>query len=153
MAQRRMVLVPVALLLIALPLCAGPVSADGMVVARPVDDAYGHWRLINEETQLGIMSYVDGYENLILTVKIPAENLGAYDSVAWLYPVPSDPKDVTLSYVGQVTAMSGMSMTERMIDSVKDDFAIMTYSQVFTLPLGFLSPSQFPTSGYRYMMP
>lgn len=153
MTARRNLVAPLILVLLAMPLCTGPAAGDGIVVGHNVSDAFDRWGFVDEDTQFGLISYSEGTENMILSIKVTHSQLTALDQAVWIYPIPSNPRNVTIGGVGEVSAISGTYLESEVEDAMGKGIDLTTFSQVYPFILSLFVPVQLNPNAPFTMAP
>lgn len=107
---------------------AGFADADGCVFVEHEDYIY-----IEEDSQFGVIDYVDGIQSLFISVSFAWQDSSR---TAWIFPVPSDPDRVEVGIVDGDVSFAGTDVVERARDEVADaaqDFTV-GYGLSFALP-------------------
>jgi hypothetical protein len=108
------------------------VSADGMAFVLPEDS----WVVMRENSQTAAINYENGVQKMILAVGMA--NMSGQKAV-WLFPVPGDPEKVKIDLVEKLPQLRGGNVTYEARRDVKNAFAILSATQVCTLPLALLT--------------
>lgn len=139
-------------LIMAMPFATSAVSADGgMFIHYTVTpSAYERWGLVEEETQLGLINYRNGVQKMIISIKVPHDQLVLGDKAVWLFPIPARPANVTIDLIEQVSELNGKRLAKMAEDALKDDALLISATQVYpflvALPLlATYAPSYGPT--------
>jgi len=94
------------------------------------------WISLPQEKQIGIINYKDGYEKLILVINVKNSSLQG-DKAAWIFPVPSDPKDVNIDILDTVPTLEGNDIRDLADDAINEPYPFLYLSQIYTFPLFF----------------
>lgn len=86
-----------------------PVFADGMVIPGGYHPG---WDFTSEKSQQAFINYIDGYEKLILSIDLERKS---QDNL-WIFPVPSDYRDVTIDVVTELPSLSGGELADQARD-------------------------------------
>ncbi len=89
----------------AFPTMVPLASADGMT--HVYDDVYDDWSLSAEETQYGLINHVDGYERMLLAIKVDRDTLESADQAVWIFTVPGDADLVSVDLMPAVSEIHG----------------------------------------------
>lgn len=132
-----------------LPVLACPAAADGFSVRYST--ALDAWSTISEEEQFCIINYHDGVEKMIVQIQLNRDEVLYSSKIAWLFPVPSAPEDVSLRHLQTVPRLDGDPLGSVVLDEVVDDpswyYAYAT--QLYTIPfvgLMYLANTGFGSS-------
>ncbi|MCU0860685.1 MAG: hypothetical protein MUE55_08900, partial [Thermoplasmata archaeon] len=68
---------------------------------------YDDWSLSAEETQYGMINYVDGVERMLLAIRVDADSLATADQAVWIFTVPGDAGEVGVDLMPGVTELNG----------------------------------------------
>jgi hypothetical protein len=95
------------MLLILLSFCivfvlSPAVNSDGCIFIPTIDS----WIGAPEENQIGLINYNKGLENLTIVVDVRGNNLQV-EQALWLFPVPSEPDDVSIDIVDSIDFYRG----------------------------------------------
>jgi hypothetical protein len=93
------------------------------------------WEALSQEKQIAVINYKDGYEKLILVINVKNSSLQG-DKAVWIFPVPSDPKNVNIDILDDVPRLDGTNIKNLAGDAVNDPYSFMYFSQPYTIPLG-----------------
>jgi hypothetical protein len=96
--------------LFALPLAMPLASADGMM--HYYSSVYDDWNLSAEETQYGMINYVDGEERFMLTIRVDSESLDLADAAVWMFAVPADSDTIDIDLMPAVTELNGETVAD-----------------------------------------
>jgi hypothetical protein len=95
----------VAMVIFAFPVTLPLASADGMT--HIYDEVYDDWSLSAEETQYGMISHVDGFERMLLAIRVDPDSLATADQAVWIFTVPGDAGEVGVDLMPGVTELRG----------------------------------------------
>lgn len=140
----RSVIVSVVMLIMTTPAFTFRSSADGGMFTHAVD-VYDEWGLAKEDTQYGLIGYSDGYERMVISIRITTGILAQTDNAVWLFPVPSNPRNASIDFVDEVSEIQGERMAKSAQDALTNDAMFLSASQFY--PLVFWLPIVM-TSGY-----
>ena len=126
----------VVLAILSIPIAGSNVSADGMTVYVPPDDT---WRLLNEDAQFAIINHVGGYEDLLLQISVPYNEVGNASSLLWLFPIPASPTNTTIGIVENFPAFGGHFLSDYAKFAVTEDFAMIYSTQIYPIPFALSS--------------
>ncbi|MDQ2087786.1 hypothetical protein RBH29_15250 [Herbivorax sp. ANBcel31] len=115
----------IILLLVFLLLFCQAVYADGMAF-KGYDN---NWDLLNEEHQLCYINYENGKQNMILSIDV-GDDLDGEEAV-WLFPVPSNPKEVDLSIIKGFPIFMGMDINYSARSKISETFFYIRSSQIY----------------------
>ena len=126
--------------IMAMPAIAVPAMADGGFYRYvPIDDA---WQTATERAQFGIINFNAGQEKMVLSIQVEAEDLSsAVTRTAWIFPIPSDPQDVSLDHLALTPRMAGEPINRLAAKAVSGEPAwayCILGSQLYTVP--FMAP-------------
>ncbi|HUV61241.1 MAG TPA: hypothetical protein VMW71_03625 [Thermoplasmata archaeon] len=96
--------------LFALPLAMPLASADGMM--HYYSSVYDDWNLSAEETQYGMINYVDGEERFMLTIRVDSESLDLADAAVWMFAIPADSDTIDIDLMPAVTELNGETVAD-----------------------------------------
>jgi hypothetical protein len=113
-------------------LTAQNASADGMAFVLPQDS----WLVMRENSQTAAINYENGVQKMLLAAGMA--NMSGQKAV-WLFPVPGDPENVKINLVEKLPQLRGGNVTYEARRDVKNAFAILSATQVCTLPLTLLT--------------
>jgi len=122
--------------IMAMPVIAAPAMADGFSYRYvTAEDA---WRTATERAQFGIINFNAGQEKMVLSIQVEAADLSsAVTRTAWIFPVPSDPQDVSLDHLALTPRMEGEPINRQAAKAVSEDYAwayCILGSQLYTVP-------------------
>lgn len=109
MTCRLSIVVAVAALF-AFPLIMPLASADGMMQYH--SSVYDEWNLSAEETQYGMINYINGEERFMLTIRIGSESLNDADRAVWMFALPADADAVDIGLMPAVTELDGEKISD-----------------------------------------
>lgn len=110
MAVNRLPLAMVVSALFVLPMMAPLASADGMM--HYYSDVYDDWNLSAEETQYGMINFVNGQERFMLAIRIDDDSLRLASRAVWMFALPADASTVHVSLMPSVTELEGEDLGE-----------------------------------------
>jgi hypothetical protein len=123
------------IIIICLILISPSVFSDGgAYIRRPSIDS---WITLDQEKQIGIINYDEGYEKLILVISVRNSSLEG-DKAVWIFPVPSDPDNVNINIIENIPQLAGDSVKEIAHDSINDPFWLTYLSQPYLAPFVLL---------------
>ncbi|OGS41859.1 MAG: hypothetical protein A3K67_03945 [Euryarchaeota archaeon RBG_16_62_10] len=135
------------------PALAGPAAGDGGFFVH--ETAYDHWGLAEESTQFGLINYNDGYEKLMIAIKVPEADLRQSDRAVWLFPVPAPPEDVSIDLADRVSEFNGERLVTLAEKSFRDDILIVVSTQLYpvvvTVP-AYMMPTFGTTGDGQYLL-
>jgi hypothetical protein len=102
-----------------LPAVAMPVMADGMSWEKQTTSGEA-WAKVHERSQFAIINYQDRLEKMIVSIQVNADQLESASEMFWLFPVPSDPTDVSVDVMSIVPRLDGEPLGEFLQDEVAD---------------------------------
>ncbi|MCX6821877.1 MAG: DUF2330 domain-containing protein [Candidatus Aenigmarchaeota archaeon] len=122
------------------------VFADGMI--HIYDPDMYRWDLLNENQQLSVINYENGFQKMILSVDV-TELRG--EKAVWLFPVPAKPDKTVIDVIKGFPKFWGYDVKEKTDDTISGTFSVIRLSQVYTFPFLFLfsSISSLSSSGAR----
>lgn len=82
--------------------------ADGMMMYKP-DPFADRWDYVPESSQQAYINYEDGREKMILSIGVDNQTQDA----VWLFPVPADPKEVTIDVITELPRFSGEQLDRK----------------------------------------
>lgn len=129
MCRLRGLMAWLVVLAVSLPSLSGSVAGDGGFFIH--DTAYDRWGLAEETTQFGLINYDDGYEKLIISIKVPQSDLQRSDRSVWLFPVPSPADGVNIGLVEKVSALGGQRLVKLAEESLRDDMIVIASTQLY----------------------
>lgn len=103
-------LLTVVAFILASPMAMASAAADGMMYNYT--SVYDDWSLSAEETQFGLINYVDGRERLLLAVRINEIELADVDQAVWLVAIPGAPEEIDIDLMPGATELEGESMAD-----------------------------------------
>ena len=123
--------------IMAMPVVVAPAMADGgMYRYVTADDA---WATATERAQFGIINFNAGQEKMILSIQVEAADLSSdVTRTAWIFPIPSDPQDISLDHLALTPRMTGEPINRLAAKAVSGDPAwayCVLGSQLYTFPL------------------
>ena len=139
----RGVLVSVVMLIMTMPAFSSRASADGGMFTYT--DIYDQWGLAKEDTQYGLIGYHDGYQRMVISIRINTGSLVQMDNAVWLFPVPSNPRNASIDLVDEISEIQGERLAKNAQDALTNDAMYLSATQVY--PLVFWFPIVM-TSGY-----
>jgi hypothetical protein len=147
MARRNLVCI-LTLAMMVLPVCSGPAVGDGVTLGHAQTDAYSHWGLIAENTQFALISHSQGVENLIISIRVAKSQLVGtdphapmyYNDAVWVYPVPANPRNVSIGAVGAVEPLSGSFLETKVESALSGSIDATLWSQVYPFMFALLLP-------------
>jgi len=104
--------------------------SDGGFFIPTVDD----WIASNQESQMGLIKYEDGIEDLTIVIDMTNSSLNA-DQALWIFPIPSNPEDANIDIINDIPFYRG------------DDYIGNEASDAFTNSVLLMSLSQPYASG------
>jgi len=110
------------------------VLADGMVI-QP-DPYSDRWDYSNEDNQQAFINYDNGLQKMILSIGIGRER--DRESV-WLFPVPADPKKVTIDVVQNLPLLNGEEISGKAKSNLDGILDLLQISQLYTIPFVLFS--------------
>ncbi|GAB6101516.1 hypothetical protein JCM16138_07390 [Thermococcus atlanticus] len=118
------------------------VSADGIWYTSGQME---YWHLLNERAQMGAIYYIDGTEELYLSVWL--DNYS--QSLFWIFPVPSDPGLVNVSISKEFPSFGGVSYGSYVKRKIKDEMAALAMTNSYVLPF-YMGPAGRPSTTEVY---
>jgi hypothetical protein len=106
-------------------------SADGGFFEYDVELA--RWRQVAEKQQTCFINYHDGYENMLLAVKLDSFHS---TKAVWIFPVPASPDNVAIDVVPELPEFDGSNVRDLARQSIARMFSVMAMSQIY--PLAFM---------------
>ncbi|MDD5040659.1 MAG: DUF2330 domain-containing protein [Patescibacteria group bacterium] len=127
-AQRRKIVIAAvfALVTVCFPLVT---NADGMMLEP--DPYADRWDYADESSQQAVIKYENGRQTMALGVEYSP---GAGSGAVWLFPVPSEPKDVEIDVLESQPQLMGQEITlaaQSELGSVRDS---ALYTQLYIVP-------------------
>ena len=107
-------------------LFAPTVVSDGGFFIPTVDD----WILYNQESQMGLIKYENGIEDLTIVIDIKNDSLNA-DECFWIFPIPSKPDDADIDIINNIPFYRG---DDYIGDEAKDAFTNSVILMSLTQP-------------------
>lgn len=111
-----------------------PALADGMVIAvdpyaNPYDDSS---KVIysNENSQNALISYDNGFQNMILSIGI--DNPGNSDLV-WIFPIPADPGRIVIDILKDIPNLTGEDLSKSAKSNLDGIRASIQATQIYPL--------------------
>jgi hypothetical protein len=144
----RCVLVSIVTLIMTMPVFSFRTSADGGMFTHA--DVYDQWGLAKEDTQYGLIGYHDGYQRMVISIRIGVAGLAQMDKAVWLFPVPSNPRNATIDMVGEFREIEGKRMSVIAQDSLTNDAMLVSATQFY--PLLFWIPIVMTSGTGSYTM-
>jgi hypothetical protein len=95
------------------------------------------WEALSQEKQIAVINYKDNYEKLILVINVKNSSLQG-DKAVWVFPVPSNPKDVNINILNDIPNLAGTNIKNLASDAVNGPYPFMYFSQPYSIPLGLL---------------
>ncbi len=120
------------------------VFGDGGAFIQPSIDK---WVTLEQEKQIGIINFDDGYEKLILVISVRNSSLEG-DRVFWIFPVPANHTDVNIDILSNTPSFSGEDVKDLAKEKLNDLFPFLYMSQIYILP-----PTLFFYINSNMMMP
>jgi len=118
--------------LILISLFSPVIVGDGGIFVPTID----YWIGAPEEKQIGIIDYDEGNENLIIVVDVKNSSLQSEKAV-WIFPIPSDPKDVSIDIIKDIPFLRGKNINYIASDNLDNAYFLMLLSQIYTFPVLF----------------
>ncbi len=107
-----------------------PALADGMVIAvDPYDDSHDV-TYSNENSQNALISYDNGFQNMILSIGI--DNSSNSDMV-WLFPVPADPARIVIDILKDIPNLTGEDLSKSAKSNLDGIRASIQATQIYPL--------------------
>ena len=102
-----------------------PISADGGLVFYDPDIL--NWKLHNMDQQLCAINYENGFENMLLAVKV--SNLHGKKAV-WIFPIPAKPDKIVIDIIKGFPELLGYDVKEKANDTISNVFGAMIFSRL-----------------------
>lgn len=151
-ASRLPIVVVVALF--ALPFAMPFASADGMM--HYYSSVYDDWNLSAEETQYGMINYVDGEERFMLTIRVDSDSLEVADRAVWMFAIPADSNAIDIDLMPAVTELNGETVGDLARKELCSNLLLGYGTQLYPilmLPLfGTMDSPLVLSGGYRDSM-
>ncbi len=107
----RCVLVSVVMLIMTTPAFTFRSSADGGMFTHTAD-VYDEWGLAKENTQYGLIGYHDGYERMVISIRITTGSLAQTDKAVWIFPDHSNPSNASIEFIEEESENRGKKMAK-----------------------------------------
>ena len=125
-----------------LMLFCGQLVADGGFFAFE----QSRWPQVAEKQQTCFINYRDGYENMLLAVKLDSFHS---TKAAWIVPVPAGPDKVAIDVIPELPEFYGNSVHELARQSITQMFSVMALSQVYPIAFMYTLRDVFPRTEHR----
>ena len=95
------------------------------------------WEIFDYEQQSCVINHIDGVQYMLLSVSL-GEDLKGREAV-WIFPVPTGPDNVEISLIEEFPEFFGQDVMHLSYERFFDMFTTIRLSQVYTLPMIFVS--------------
>ena len=124
------------IILICFTLLTSIVAADGFAIKNQPEIL--QWSALDQEKQIGIINFRDGYEKLIIVIDVKNSSLTG-EQAAWIVPIPADPANVTIDILDDIPTLSGSRLQSLARDAVAGPYFFFYSTQPYMIPFAFLN--------------
>jgi len=118
--------------ILCFPVLAIPAAADGhSSIHHPGDSS---WSSLNERSQYALISHQNGTENMIIAIEINRNDMASGSQMFWIFPIPADPSASHIGILPKLTKLDGVSLSDHLNSTIKNDFAAIYASQIYAIP-------------------
>lgn len=112
------------------------VLADGLLINS--DPYFDRWDYSNESNQQAFINYDSGMQKMIISVGFTEKNS---NGAVWLFPIPSDPNNVTIDVVKSLPVFDGEEISKKAKSNLDNKAKFLKMTQLYTIPfIVFYSP-------------
>jgi hypothetical protein len=119
MRKTLSVVVWIVTAMMAMPLIAAPVMADG--ISWKETSNLEVWSHVQERSQFAIINFKDGYEKMIISIQVTESELQSGTRMFWLFPVPSAPQVVKVDLISDVPRLEGVAYGNKVREKVASE--------------------------------
>jgi len=102
---------------------------------------HGQFFLLSEKEQYAVIGHDNGIERMLLSVNL---NTASYNNAVWIFPVPSEAKNVNVDLANGAPTFYGSEIIEDAKDDIKDSatmalaaYAVLPPALLYVMVIGF----------------
>jgi len=102
---------------------------------------HGRLFVLSEQEQYAVIGHDNGIERMLLSVNL---NTASYSNAVWIFPVPSEPKNVNVDLANGAPSFRGSEIIEDAKDNIRDSatiavaaYAILPPALLYVMVIGF----------------
>lgn len=109
---------------------------------------HGQFFLLSEQEQYAIIGHDKGIEKMLLSVNL---STASYNNAVWIFPVPSEAKDVNVDLIHGAPTFYGSDVIEDAKDDIKESTSMAITAYSFFPPVMYVMVIGFSGSGGGYV--